>query len=52
MEELERRRKVMLTTGKWCNPVNNMLHCVKWIEYRDWALEVCEGWQCFGPTSR
>ena len=27
MEEFEGRKR-MLTTGKWCNPVSNMLHHV------------------------
>ena len=28
MEEFEGRRRGMLTTGEWCNPVSNMLHHV------------------------
>ena len=26
MEEFEGRRRGMLTTGEWCNPVSNILH--------------------------
>jgi len=29
MEEFEGRKKGMLTTGEWCNPVRNMLHHVQ-----------------------
>ena len=28
MEEFVERRRGMLTTGEWCNPVRNMLHHV------------------------
>ena len=28
MEKIEVRRRGMLTTGEWCNPVSNMLHHV------------------------
>ena len=28
MEEFEGRRRGMLTTGDWCDPVSNMLHHV------------------------
>ena len=30
MEEIEGRRRGMLATGEWCNPVSKMLHHVKW----------------------
>ena len=41
MEEFQwGKRRGMLTTGKWCNPVSNMLHHVeKWLS-EDLAREV------------
>jgi len=39
-EEFEGRRRVMLTTEEWFNPISNMLHHVaKWLS-GDWAREV------------
>ena len=38
MEEFEGRRRGMLTTGEWCNPVSNMFApCVKRV---DWGLGI------------
>ena len=37
MEEFERRRRVMLTAGKWYNPVSNMLYHMKKKLSREWA---------------
>ena len=44
MEELKGRRRGILTTEKWSNPVTEMSHyMVKRVEWReDWAREVLE----------
>ena len=41
MEEFEGRKwRRLLTMGKWCNPVSNMLYYVQKGLNGDWAREV------------
>ena len=48
MEEFEGKRRGMMTTGDWCNPVSNMLHHVQERLSGDWAKRFENGGSVLG----
>ena len=53
MDELEVRRRGILTTGKWYNPVNNMSHMKKRLSaWRILGTRDLRRVAAFGPASR